>query len=132
MGASYAKEADEVEYSSTDEGFTKALRTHLQILITYAKGADPALQREVAEKLANEAVKPDRQEQIVELNGLQLLLPLTQSRDIEVQRLAAHALANLSGKLKYEYFLYCVTPQCANDSAIYACPICVLENCSQG
>ena len=105
MGASYAKEADEVEYSSTDEGFTKALRTHLQILITYAKGADPALQREVAEKLANEAVKPDRQEQIVELNGLQLLLPLTQSRDIEVQRLAAHALANLSGKLKYEYFL---------------------------
>ena len=89
-------------------------------------------QREVAEKLANEAVKPDRQEQIVELNGLQLLLPLTQSRDIEVQRLAAHALANLSGKLKYEYFLNCIKLQCANDNVIYTCPICVLENCSQG
>lgn len=38
----------------------------------------------------------DRQVQIVELNGLQLLLPLTTSSDIEVQRLAAHALANLS------------------------------------
>ena len=27
---------------------------------------------------------------------LQLLLPLTKSKDVEVQRLAAHALANLS------------------------------------
>ena len=54
------------------------------------------LQREVAEKLANEAVKPERQQQIVELGGRKLLLPLTQSDDPEVQRLAAHALANLS------------------------------------
>lgn len=38
----------------------------------------------------------DRQVQIVELDGLQLLLPLTRSTDTEVQRLAAHALANLS------------------------------------
>lgn len=38
----------------------------------------------------------DRQVQIVELEGLKLLLPLTQSKDTEVQRLAAHALANLS------------------------------------
>lgn len=38
----------------------------------------------------------DRQVQIVELCGLELLLPLTKSTDIEVQRLAAHALANLS------------------------------------
>lgn len=37
-----------------------------------------------------------RQVQIVELDGLKLLLPLTQSKDAEVQRLAAHALANLS------------------------------------
>ncbi|KAF1791307.1 Ankyrin repeat-containing domain [Phytophthora cactorum] len=51
------------------------------------------------EKLANEAVKPDRQVQIVELDGLQLLLPLTKSKDTEVQRLAAHALANLSVNL---------------------------------
>jgi hypothetical protein len=34
--------------------------------------------------------------QIVELGGLKLLLPLTKSADPEVQRLAAHALANLS------------------------------------
>ena len=34
--------------------------------------------------------------QIVEQGGLELLLPLTKSDDIEVQRLAAHALANLS------------------------------------
>ena len=50
----------------------------------------------VAEKLANEAVKPDRQKQIVEFGGLKLLVPLTKSADPEVQRLAAHALANLS------------------------------------
>jgi hypothetical protein len=36
------------------------------------------------------------QVQIVEFGGLQLLIPLTKSHDPEVQRLAAHALANLS------------------------------------
>ena len=46
--------------------------------------------------LANEAVKPERQLEIVELGGLRLLLPLTQSPDADIQRLAAHALANLS------------------------------------
>jgi hypothetical protein len=50
----------------------------------------------VAEKLANEAVKSARQVQIVEYGGLKLLVPLTRSTDKEVQRLAAHALANLS------------------------------------
>lgn len=110
----------------TDDAFTEALRVNLQRLIVYAKSADTSLQREVAEKLANEAVKrassfrvaertvrsharvcanntcllcvtvADRQVQIVELEGLKLLLPLTQSKDTEVQRLAAHALANLS------------------------------------
>jgi hypothetical protein len=51
---------------------------------------------QVAEKLANEAVKPSRQVQIVEYGGLRLLVPLTKSTDEEVQRLSAHALANLS------------------------------------
>jgi hypothetical protein len=51
---------------------------------SYAQSADTALQREVAERLANEAVKEDRQKQIVELDGLKLLLPLTQSSDSEV------------------------------------------------
>lgn len=51
---------------------------------------------QVAEKLANEAVKSNRQVQIVEYGGLKLLVPLTKSKDQEVQRLAAHALANLS------------------------------------
>jgi hypothetical protein len=51
---------------------------------------------QVAEKLANEAVKPIRQSQIVEYGGLRLLIPLTRSCDMEVQRLAAHALANIS------------------------------------
>ncbi|CAN0459582.1 unnamed protein product, partial [Scytosiphon promiscuus] len=37
-----------------------------------------------------------RQAQIVELGGLKLLLPLARSKDVEVQRLAVHALANLS------------------------------------
>ena len=73
---------------------TKQLRTQLRQLIHYAKGADTSLQR-VAEKLANEAVKPERQVQIVDLGGLELL-PLVASTDHEVQRLAAHALANLS------------------------------------
>lgn len=97
--------------------------------VAYAQSADPTLQREVAERLANEAVKracarrraastapadtqhniqrtithasrtraraAERQVQIVELDGLKLLLPLTESTDVEVQRLAAHALANL-------------------------------------
>ncbi|CAE7350826.1 vac8 [Symbiodinium sp. KB8] len=38
----------------------------------------------------------ERREQIVKLGGLELLLPLAESPDTEVQRLAAHALANLS------------------------------------
>lgn len=46
--------------------------------------------------MANEAVKSARQVQIVEFGGLRLLVPLTKSTDEEVQRLAAHALANLS------------------------------------
>ena len=50
----------------------------------------------MAEKLANEAVKEARQVQIVEYGGLQLLIPLSKSSDQEVQRLATHALANLS------------------------------------
>lgn len=69
---------------------------NLSRLIVYAESADPSLQREVAERLANEAVKPSRQSQIVEYGGLKLLVPLTNSSDTEVQRLAAHALANLS------------------------------------
>jgi hypothetical protein len=46
-------------------------------------------------------VKPSRQKQIVELGGLQLLIPLLKSDDDEVQRLGTHTLANLSvnGKL---------------------------------
>lgn len=32
----------------------------------------------------------------MELGGLRLLMPLTKSKDMEVKRLAAHALANLS------------------------------------
>ena len=81
-----------------DDGgaFTRELKTNLRTLIIYAETQDPEMQREVAEKLANEAVRGDRQAQIVELGGLQLLLPLTRSTDWEVRRLSAHALANLS------------------------------------
>lgn len=58
-------------------------------------------------------IAASRQAQIVELGGLKLLLPLTQSRDVEVQRLAVHALANLSvngeltiktGQTKYQLY----------------------------
>lgn len=51
------------------------------------------------------AVKPVRQVQIVELGGLKLLIPLTKSTDQEVQRLSAHALANLSVNGKDNYLL---------------------------
>ncbi len=83
----------------------ESLRLNLSRLIVYADSADVELQRVVAEKLANEAVKSARQVQIVEYGGLQLLVPLTNSKDIEVQRLAAHALANLSvnSTLNYKY-----------------------------
>lgn len=76
--------------------YIQQLRVNLSRMIIYAESADVSLQREVAEKLANEAVKSNRQVQIVEYGGLQLLVPLTKSTDPEVQRLAAHALANLS------------------------------------
>eukprot|EP00940_MAST-03C_sp_MAST-3C-sp2_P003341 g3341.t1 len=65
-------------------------------MIAYAASADTMKQREVAEYLANAAVRPSRQKDIVEMGGLKLLLPLTRSPDIEVKRLAAHALANIS------------------------------------
>ena len=87
---------NDADTSSSSEAFSETFKVHLQRLIVYAEGSVPELQREVAEKLANEAVKPERQLQIVELGGLKLLLPLTKSPDIEIQRLAAHALANLS------------------------------------
>lgn len=88
----------EIEYSDDeeDDAYVQQLRVNLSRLIVYAESADHSLQREVAEKLANEAVKPARQAQIVEYGGLRLLVPLTKSSDPEVQRLSAHALANLS------------------------------------
>jgi hypothetical protein len=79
-----------------DSAYIEHLKLNLSRLIVYADSADIKLQREVAEKLANEAVKASRQIQIVEYGGLKLLVPLAKSSDIEVQRLAAHALANLS------------------------------------
>lgn len=89
----------EIEYSdddNEDDEYIQQLRVNLSRLIVYAESADHTLQREVAERLANEAVKPARQSQIVEYGGLKLLVPLTKSSDTEVRRLAAHALANLS------------------------------------
>lgn len=81
---------------STSESFSDTLRVNLQRLLIYAKSSDPLLQREVAERLANEAVSAERQAQIVECGGIKLLVQLTRSADVEVQRLSAHALANLS------------------------------------
>lgn len=92
------KGSDFVIEEEEDEGdaFVTSLQLNLARLIAYAESADVRLQRDVAEKLANEAVKPERQIQIVSHGGLKLLIPLTKSADNEVQRLAAHALANLS------------------------------------
>lgn len=87
---------DEEEEGQEQSQFMESLKLNLSRLIAYADSADIKLQREVAERLANEAVKPARQVQIVEYGGLQLLVPLMKSTDVEVQRLAAHALANLS------------------------------------
>lgn len=84
------------DISFIESAFIRSLQVNLSRLIVYAESAEVSLQREVAEKLANEAVKPARQVQIVEYGGLKLLIPLTKSSDSEVQRLAAHALANLS------------------------------------
>jgi hypothetical protein len=85
-----------IYYFPLDDEYVQQLRVNLSRLIVYAESADHTLQREVAERLANEAVKPSRQAQIVEYGGLRLLVPLTKSTDAEVQRLSAHALANLS------------------------------------
>jgi hypothetical protein len=83
-----SEEKDSIEIYETDSDaeFTKTLKANLQRLIMYAQSADVVLQREVAERLANEAVKPSRQVQIVQLGGLQLLLPLTRSLDSEVRK----------------------------------------------
>ena len=91
-GSDFIIEDDE----DIESDFIRDMKDNLIRLIAYAESADPTLQREVAERLANEAVMPDRQVQIVESGGLQLLIPLTKSTDREVRRLAAHALANLS------------------------------------
>jgi hypothetical protein len=91
---------DDPKSDEAGSEFIRQLQINLSRLIAYAESADTQLQREVAEKLANEAVKPARQVQIVEFGGLRLLVPLTRSQDPEVQRLAAHALANLSVNCK--------------------------------
>ena len=72
------------------------LATGYKRLMAYAASGTVAQKKKVAEMLANHAVQPIRQREIVELGGLKLLLPLTKSEDSEVQRLAAHALANIS------------------------------------
>ena len=87
---------DEAGGPLSDDEFSLALRTNLPRLFTYARSLDPKTQMLVAERLANEAVVPRRQGEIVALGGLTLLVPLAGSRDAEVQRLATHALANLS------------------------------------
>lgn len=95
----------------------RSLQVNLSRLIVYAESAEASLQREVAEKLANEAVKPARQVQIVEYGGLRLLIPLTKSADSEVQRLAAHALANLSVNGMTHFYCYKKSPiDCLLDS----------------
>lgn len=102
-GKNPSKKSDfevEEDDEEKDSGFIKQLQINLSRLIAYCESAELSLQREVAEKLANEAVKPARQVQIVQYGGLQLLVPLTKSTDEEVQRLAAHALANLSVNCK--------------------------------
>lgn len=87
-----------------EESFVKSLRTNMQRLILYANSADPTLQREVAERLANEAVQSQRRGLIIQLGGLDLLVPLAQSTDVEIQRLAAHAMANLSVEVRVPLF----------------------------
>jgi vacuolar protein 8 len=72
------------------------IRRQLERLTLYAESSDAELQREAAEMLANLAVRPERQEQIVAHGGLRLLMLLTASGNADVQRLAAHAIANLS------------------------------------
>ena len=68
------------------DNYADFLRIHLTRLIAYAESSDVNLQREVAEKIANEAVKSVRQVQVVEFGGLKLLIPLTKSMDPEVKR----------------------------------------------
>ena len=86
MGNSRSKREDskyddeDLSYEE-DENALQYLELHLTRLIAYAESADASLQREVAERLANEAVKPERQVQIVDLGGLRLLIPLTRSAD---------------------------------------------------
>lgn len=112
MGNKNSHREPEIDTASlSDEGFTETLKLQLQRLILYSQGSG-ALQLEVAEKLANEAVKPERQVQIVELGGLQLLLPLTRSTNVEIQRLAAHALANLSVNAANQASPCVVCPRC--------------------
>jgi hypothetical protein len=100
FGSKKASKKSDFEIEENDEeednAFIRSLQVNLSRLIAYCESAEVSLQREVAEKLANEAVKPARQVQIVQYGGLKLLVPLTKSIDTEVQRLAAHALANLS------------------------------------
>ena len=92
------------------DDMTDSLRTHLTRLIAYAESADVTLQQEVAEKLANEAVKSERQRQIVEVGGLKLLLPLTKSTDMEVRRVGALCC-------RCERPLFCIASDQASENA---------------
>jgi hypothetical protein len=103
MGGSPSKSVDKVVILEDEGGvdgmggdFCVALKQNLQRCMLYASSSDPKEQAFVAERLANEAVHRERQAQIVECGGMSLLVPLMRSRDAEVQRLATHALANLS------------------------------------
>ena len=101
----YVIEEDETN-AEDDDRYINSLKINLSRMIHYAESADVKLQKEVAEKLANEAVKPSRQEQIVQYGGLKLLVPLARSDNPDVQRLAAHALANLSVNSTWIYSIF--------------------------
>lgn len=81
--------------ANTDEdNLTEALRSNLTRLIAYAKSADPGLQRQVAEKLANEAVKRERRG----VNSVQLQyarLGIARLRSVSVFGSEGHASLRL-------------------------------------
>lgn len=66
-------EIEEDDVDEVDSVFLNSLKVNLSRLIVYAESAEVSLQREVAEKLANEAVNSARQVQIVEYGGLTVL-----------------------------------------------------------
>lgn len=97
MGNAAAKQAASAA-AGERAGFLEELRGHFPRVLGCAESRDPDTARFTAMIFAEEVAKPAQRVAIVELGGVRLLAPFSESPDPFVQELAAQSMACLSSE----------------------------------